>query len=173
MTARIPPRMDGTRACRICEIEQPIQNYAPSPRNRGGRATICRTCKSTVDRQDRIDHPERYKAYHHKSKLRRIYGLTVEQYEAMFKAQDGRCAICQHKPTSKMRLAVDHDHSCCPTKNSCGKCVRGLLCSNCNRIMLGWICDETRKGPEHAIEVLQRAINYVKFGDVRAGVLPE
>jgi hypothetical protein len=27
---------------------------------------------------------------------------------------------------------VDHDHSCCPGRQTCGKCVRGLICRQCN-----------------------------------------
>lgn len=27
---------------------------------------------------------------------------------------------------------VDHDHDCCPGGWSCGRCVRGLICSECN-----------------------------------------
>jgi hypothetical protein len=29
-------------------------------------------------------------------------------------------------------LVVDHDHECCPGPRSCGKCVRGLICNECN-----------------------------------------
>jgi hypothetical protein len=41
---------------------------------------------------------------------------------------DGKCWICKD---SKV-FAIDHDHSCCSGAWSCGKCVRGVLCSNCN-----------------------------------------
>lgn len=64
--------------------------------------------------------------------LRLRYSLTVEEYEALLDSQGGVCAICGGVNRSGHRLAVDHDHACCPGKTSCGRCVRALLCSNCN-----------------------------------------
>ena len=55
--------------------------------------------------------------------LKRLYGITVEQYDAMFAEQGGVCAICS-RPPGKKRLFVDHCHKT-------GK-VRALLCQGCN-----------------------------------------
>jgi hypothetical protein len=65
-------------------------------------------------------------------------GITPEFYDALLLAQDGKCAVCgttdpgqnSYGPQS---FCVDHDWSCCPPGRNCGNCVRGLLCSNCNR----------------------------------------
>lgn len=73
--------------------------------------------------------------------LRRAYGIGIEEYDAMFAAQNGLCAACgcpetmKHKGTLK-RLAVDHDHS----TNE----VRALLCHNCNRAV-GLLSDDAQK----------------------------
>lgn len=64
--------------------------------------------------------------YHHH--LKRLYGVSKEQYEGMLSKQGGCCAICK-RPPKRYRLAVDHDHKT-------GK-VRGLLCSPCN-LVLHW-----------------------------------
>ncbi len=65
-------------------------------------------------------------------RIRRLevkYGLTPEQYAALFEAQGCCCSICKSdKPGSKSGWHVDHCHSS-------GK-VRGILCARCN-IMLG------------------------------------
>jgi hypothetical protein len=60
------------------------------------------------------------------------FNLTRADYGRMLDEQDGRCAICLELPNEKKRLAIDHDHACCPVNTSCGNCVRGLLCIKCN-----------------------------------------
>lgn len=83
------------------------------------------------------------------------YRLSREQYETILAKQNGLCAICGEQNTDGTRLAVDHDHRCCPRqKNSCGNCIRGLLCSRCNHC-LGNARDR--------IEILESAISYLKF----------
>ena len=72
------------------------------------------------------------------------YGITYKEYESMLEKQGGGCAICQTKDSGgRGRFHIDHDHSCCPTQKTCGKCVRGLLCSKCNTklsvIESGWV----------------------------------
>ena len=55
----------------------------------------------------------------------RKYGLTIDDYAWLFKAQKGRCAICQSRPLRMGKpLGVDHNHLT-------GE-VRGLLCDRCN-----------------------------------------
>ena len=53
--------------------------------------------------------------------------------EKLTKEQNNKCAICliDQSELSKS-LSVDHDRKCCLGEKSCGKCIRGLLCSNCN-----------------------------------------
>lgn len=71
----------------------------------------------------------RLRETYRRSDLKKSFGLTVERYQAMHDAQDGRCAICGQVETmergGKVRwLAVDHDHK--------DGHVRELLCSGCN-----------------------------------------
>lgn len=85
-------------------------------------------------------HVAEQKAQRLKSRLRRVaktYNLSPQMYQLLVdacpknKKGEALCPIC-----TKYRIrAVDHDHSCCPGKTSCGKCVRGLLCGNCNTIL--------------------------------------
>lgn len=61
------------------------------------------------------------------------YNVTQAQYEAMLDSQGGGCAICRNPAGVGRALGLDHDHTCCGENRSCGKCIRGLLCSACNQ----------------------------------------
>lgn len=126
--------------------------------NKWGLCRVNPDCRREADRIRLKDYYKRNPTARRAQSVRRIYKLSWDKYEEMLAAQGGRCAICQRK---SKKFHVDHDHACCPGKESCGKCVRGLLCSMCNRILLGSICQETRKGGSHAIGVLERAIVYL------------
>lgn len=79
---------------------------------------------------------------YHKEKRYKLHGLTREQFEALLISQHGLCAICgTDEPGGSGRWHIDHDHACCPSKRSCGRCIRGLLCMRCN-MALGLLGDD-------------------------------
>jgi hypothetical protein len=81
---------------------------------------------------------------------RRRYGISEAEYQELLEKQAGVCAICGREEAATYRgkikrLAVDHDHE---TEE-----IRGLLCSNCNR-MIGLAAEDPA--------VLQNAIRYLE-----------
>jgi hypothetical protein len=69
-------------------------------------------------------------------KLRKNYGIGLEDYDLIFEEQSGLCAICKNPPQEKY-FDVDHDHVT--------GLVRGLLCKPCNKA-IGFLQDN----PENA-----------------------
>jgi hypothetical protein len=88
-----------------------------------------------------------------------FYGVTAERYS---EALSHGCEICGGIFDE---LVVDHDHGCCPTSRNktCGKCVRGFLCSVCNS-GIGKLKDD--------VKILQAAIRYLE-GSSQAGRVVE
>ena len=63
--------------------------------------------------------------------LKRLYGIGIKEYNSILAKQDYKCAICKRPHTYfKTNLCVDHEHS--PEGP-----IRGLLCSFCNRRVIG------------------------------------
>lgn len=125
--------------------------------NAGGRR--CRTCSviwSRVAWEKRKHLPrKRYNRHGKRQHLQYLYKLSQEQYDNLVKDQDNKCKACGKfiETETGNNLQVDHDHSCCSGPRSCGNCVRGLLCGNCNKI-LGLARD--------SIDTLSALINYLK-----------
>ncbi len=86
---------------------------------------------------------EKRKQQNRESRYKLKYGITLAEYESMFNAQHGMCAIC--KLPQERLLVVDHDHN---TGH-----VRGLLCHPCN-VALGLFNDSTDR--------LLIAVDYLK-----------
>lgn len=99
----------------------------------------------------RRKNPERTKAIYRKYLLKK-YSITQDEYEALLKAQGGKCAFLGCKATTYKAnrndaLAVDHDH----LTNR----IRGLLCYRHN-ILIGLAKDSVQE-LEAAIEYLLRS----------------
>ncbi|QHV85673.1 endonuclease domain-containing protein [Streptomyces sp. 604F] len=69
------------------------------------------------------------------------YGLSIARYNAIWRAQGFRCALCGDSDEdcdggipheAKSIWQIDHDHTCCGPSRSRGCCVRGILCKPCN-----------------------------------------
>lgn len=83
-------------------------------------------------------------------KLKSRYGISWEEYERLFKAQRGKCAICGKMQVGKL-LAVDHRHGSNPIF------IRGLLCTACNTFLLKTLRDNKRVA-RGLVEYLTKAI---------------
>lgn len=72
----------------------------------------------------------------------RRYSMSPQALHALYLKQCGCCYLCDDPlPSDLARAAIDHDHSCCPGAQayiiSCGRCVRGIACLPCNRLIGG------------------------------------
>lgn len=152
------------KICRKCLEFKDMLEFHKNKQTKDGYAAYCKPCKSELDKEwistrpDQIEkrknrskewqknNSEQYKKsvdkwkknnseqkwmLDKKSHLWTHYRMTIEDYQLMLKNQNGKCKICE----KSKKLVVDHDHSCCLQKNTCGNCVRGLLCFSCNTLV--------------------------------------
>ncbi|BBC53855.1 putative endonuclease VII [Mycobacterium phage PP] len=79
-------------------------------------------------------------------RLMDLYGITPEEYWEIYRLQGGKCYGCRRANGSRKKLSVDHDHKT--------GIVRGLLCTSCNRNVLGHLRDDP--------EAFERFIEYLR-----------
>lgn len=132
------------KLCTGCDEILDCARFSVRRASKDGLSPICKSCKSqraaqyhkknkdkVVERVRswRLSNPEKKRAnqrkHERKYNLKKLYGITPEEYEEMLAKQGGLCAVCRGEPYGRgNKLHVDHDHAT-------GR-VRGLLCHGCN-----------------------------------------
>lgn len=166
------------KKCKICLVEKSFDQFYKNKKSKDGYGGWCSQCHKAYSRNRYASNPEPARKYasnwrvnnyeqhrknvkrwqdenadrlaflNFKSSILRKYGLSYESYVKLLDQHGNACAICK----SSEKLCIDHDHECCPSSRTCGKCVRGILCNSCNT-MLGMCNDK--------VEVLKNAIEYL------------
>lgn len=147
------------KLCRGCLIKKPLSEFTCNPRSKDGFRYKCKECENELRRIKYKNNKEHKRtrleaaATYQNAKLTPVgkrerllwkhYKMTLEDYNQLLEKQNGRCKVCERTVAEAQRqfLSVDHDHNCCNSDITCGKCVRGLLCDNCNR-GIGYLGDD-------------------------------
>lgn len=133
-----------TYYCKICDAHKDKSHFTKTKR---GPKSHCKDCVKLNYQANR----QTIKKQMRRRNLAVKFGITEEQYTALYDAQSGLCAICRNPETRIVqgivaRLSIDHDHAT-------GK-IRGLLCGACN-VGLGFFKDNVQS-LEAAIEYLAK-----------------
>lgn len=176
------------RRCNTCKELKPLSEFHKRRASADGYGHRCKPCARAItrkwywenrenamaaSRQYRKENPDKFRAAgqrwrdankdkRRKTRLEWVYGLTAEQFDAMFEQQGGKCANigCRVVHTDKRPLQVDHCHES-------GQ-IRGLLCRECN-LVLGKMQDDINR-IEGLSQYLQIAEMFDGVGPVVDGV---
>lgn len=143
------------KSCFTCGVVKDLSEFGPRKAAKDRHEYSCRSCLNEKARKIRLADPERVReigrrsnrkrTYEQRKKewLKRLYGITLDEYRKIWRSQSGLCKICKGLDSRGFELSVDHDHE----TNQ----IRGLLCQACNRA-LGLMRDDPkllRKGAEY------------------------
>jgi hypothetical protein len=147
-----------TKKCGRCKNDLPLSAFRIKNAERGTYQSYCIECNKEKNREHYQQNKDRYKQKARAYELKNGGGVTIRhnlpvgKLEELLEKHDGMCWICKERPAT----VVDHDHSCCKTnQGSCGRCVRGVLCKQCNT-GLGKLGDD--------INGLKKALDYLTAG---------
>jgi hypothetical protein len=150
------------KLCTKCNKKQDISSFTNDKYKKDGKRTQCRNCDREYEKNN-IENKRKYRKDNNKSRveymkkfrsenkemvqnsrLKKIYGISYQDYSLMLESQKYVCAICEKVCQTGRSLAVDHCHTT-------GK-IRGLLCSKCN-VSIGLLNDDYK--------LLEKAYKYL------------
>lgn len=138
------------KVCTKCKSEKPDTEFYSKLRRTKTRYLFS-WCKQCWNDHQKNKHPSVLSTAQRRSHLKRVYGLTPEQYEELLVKQNGDCAICErHYTEFKTRLHIDHRH-----KGPRAGEITGLLCWSCNAKLIG---------DRYEPELFEKAAAYLRQG---------
>jgi len=154
---------------------RPIDNFMESwnnQRNAYHRNSRCDECRKSgkrdawhrqadehsVARRKRWAEDPEYRRKRLSAQYKAKYGISLDERDALLAEQGGKCAACATADPGPKGWMTDHDHACCPMPETCGQCIRGIVCMPCN-LALGHVNDSTER--------LQALMDYLNRTNVK------
>lgn len=110
--------IENMKKCSKCKEEFTLDYFPKNRSEKDGHHAYCFDCKRLSNsssqkrhldgagrrnRRYRCRHPDRIK----QSQLKRLYNISLDEYQKMYETQQGRCYLCRKEDKV---LVVDHDH---------------------------------------------------------------
>lgn len=151
------------KTCTKCGATKALKEFPKDKLKKDGHKSACKACYSAYDKNrywsDPENHRNRLKEYrasltkeqrylqNRKTKLKRAYGITHDDYLGMLEEQNYKCACCgvDNKDSGIKGLVVDHNHTT--------GAIRELLCSACNTA-LGLLKED--------IDIINNLLKYIR-----------
>ena len=146
-------KLADPKKCTKCKEHKPRSEFTSHAVSKNGVQSQCKKCYAETrrDKWSNANSKEKNALINRRSKLKRKYGISLDDYDLLLKKQNGCCAICKtNKPNGKSGQfgPVFHVDHCHVNGN-----IRGLLCHSCN-VALGCFKDN--------IETILMAVKYLE-----------
>lgn len=107
------------KTCKTCGETKPVGDFFKNPTGVHGVRGTCKVCRTSNKKNIK------------RQNIKNKYGITLDDFIAMYEQQDGRCAICDkevevYTTRDKVNEAANIDH--CHVTGQ----VRAILCNHCN-----------------------------------------
>jgi len=122
---------------------QSLDKFYKNSSNKDGFDRRCKECEKFRHRLRSSS--QEYKNYKRDFDLKKLYGISLEEFNAQLARQNSCCFICENTITGSKKAFQDHNHQT--------GALRKILCINCNK-GLGHFKDN--------ILLLLKAIEYLK-----------
>ena len=141
------------KTCSKCNEEKDLDLFAKGKRYKDGRKNICKKCHTAYVSNYYSSNPDKKAA---KNKMNSVnqnnwmrHHISEQKYNELLDLHNGKCHSCKDKEA----VSIDHDHSCCSQSRSCGRCVRGLLCNQCNTAL--GLLQDSKKNIQGLLDYLE------------------